>query len=140
MPELEHAARDEILKSGGSLSHHHGVGKIRRDFLRACFRRPAWSGRDVKRAVDPTTRSASRINDARRRRTGERSCSLVSRFLVRCLLEELVRRRDELCIDRIGVVIRPLRGLSAEERFRREVARSHVFAKLPECWTGLVTA
>src|SRR5206468_5371040 len=31
--ELENMARDEILKSGGSLSHHHGVGKLRRAFL-----------------------------------------------------------------------------------------------------------
>ncbi|XP_011331756.1 alkyldihydroxyacetonephosphate synthase isoform X2 [Ooceraea biroi] len=29
---LEHAAREEILANGGSISHHHGVGKIR-----ACF-------------------------------------------------------------------------------------------------------
>ncbi|MCH8329854.1 MAG: FAD-binding oxidoreductase [Bacteroidetes bacterium] len=31
--ELENAARDEILKCNGSLSHHHGVGKIRPAFL-----------------------------------------------------------------------------------------------------------
>ncbi len=31
--EIEHAARDEILKSGGSLSHHHGIGKIREQFV-----------------------------------------------------------------------------------------------------------
>ncbi len=31
--EIEHAAREEILKSGGSLSHHHGIGKLRRDFM-----------------------------------------------------------------------------------------------------------
>ncbi|MBL8999058.1 MAG: oxidase, partial [Gemmatimonadetes bacterium] len=30
--EIEHAARDEILRSGGSLSHHHGIGKIRQRF------------------------------------------------------------------------------------------------------------
>ena len=29
---IEHAAREEILANGGSLSHHHGVGK-----MRACF-------------------------------------------------------------------------------------------------------
>ncbi|XP_076623716.1 alkyldihydroxyacetonephosphate synthase [Colletes latitarsis] len=29
---IEHAAREEILANGGSLSHHHGVGK-----LRSCF-------------------------------------------------------------------------------------------------------
>lgn len=30
--KIEHNAREEILSSGGSLSHHHGVGK-----LRACY-------------------------------------------------------------------------------------------------------
>lgn len=32
---LEVMAREEILKSGGSLSHHHGVGKIRSQFYGA---------------------------------------------------------------------------------------------------------
>jgi len=31
--EIENAAREEILKCGGSLSHHHGIGKIRQKFL-----------------------------------------------------------------------------------------------------------
>lgn len=31
--ELEKAARDEVLKEGGSLSHHHGVGKLRAPML-----------------------------------------------------------------------------------------------------------
>jgi len=31
---LEHAAREEILSCGGSISHHHGVGKHRKDFLK----------------------------------------------------------------------------------------------------------
>lgn len=31
--QLEEAARDEILLSGGSLSHHHGVGNLRKHFL-----------------------------------------------------------------------------------------------------------
>lgn len=29
---IEHAAREEILASGGSISHHHGVGKLRASF------------------------------------------------------------------------------------------------------------
>lgn len=29
---IEHAAREEILANGGSLSHHHGVGKLRASF------------------------------------------------------------------------------------------------------------
>ena len=31
--EIEHSLRQEILDNGGSLSHHHGVGKIRQQFL-----------------------------------------------------------------------------------------------------------
>jgi len=52
--ELERCARDEILRSGGSLSHHHGVGKLRRGFLPRIFSPAAlaWSS-EVKRAVDP---------------------------------------------------------------------------------------
>jgi alkyldihydroxyacetonephosphate synthase len=52
--ELEHAARDEILRSGGSLSHHHGIGKIRRDYLPRVFSQTSldWAA-DVKRAIDP---------------------------------------------------------------------------------------
>lgn len=30
--EIEEAAREEILANGGSLSHHHGVGKLRASF------------------------------------------------------------------------------------------------------------
>ena len=53
--EIERAARDEVLASGGSLSHHHGVGKLRRRFLPR-IQSPgmlAWS-RGIKQAVDPT--------------------------------------------------------------------------------------
>jgi len=52
--ELERSARDEILRSGGSLSHHHGVGKLRSGFLPRVFSPAAlaWSS-EVKRAVDP---------------------------------------------------------------------------------------
>lgn len=31
--EIEHAAREEILQNGGSLSHHHGIGKVRASFM-----------------------------------------------------------------------------------------------------------
>ncbi|MEP6732396.1 MAG: FAD-binding oxidoreductase [bacterium] len=52
--ELENAARDEILRSGGSLSHHHGVGKIRREYLPRIFSQTSldWAA-DMKRAIDP---------------------------------------------------------------------------------------
>jgi alkyldihydroxyacetonephosphate synthase len=53
--EVEHAARDEILRSGGSLSHHHGIGKIRKGFLpRIASPGVAAFARDIKNAVDPT--------------------------------------------------------------------------------------
>lgn len=32
--EIEAEARDEILRCGGSISHHHGVGKIRKKWVR----------------------------------------------------------------------------------------------------------
>ena len=52
--ELERAAREEILRSGGSLSHHHGVGKLRQRFLPAIFSPTALAWREgLKRAVDP---------------------------------------------------------------------------------------
>lgn len=52
--ELENAARDEILKSGGSLSHHHGVGKLRRAFLPRIMSPAAleWK-RELKKGLDP---------------------------------------------------------------------------------------
>lgn len=51
---LEHAAREEILACGGSLSHHHGVGKIRQDFLKDIYSPSSLAVmREVKRALDP---------------------------------------------------------------------------------------
>jgi alkyldihydroxyacetonephosphate synthase len=52
--ELENIARDEILKCGGSLSHHHGVGKLRRAFLPQIMSSTAlqWK-RDLKKSLDP---------------------------------------------------------------------------------------
>jgi alkyldihydroxyacetonephosphate synthase len=53
--ELENIARDEILRSGGSLSHHHGVGKLRRAFLPKIMSEAAmqWK-RELKKSLDPT--------------------------------------------------------------------------------------
>lgn len=30
---IEHALRETILEAGGSVSHHHGIGKLRKDFV-----------------------------------------------------------------------------------------------------------
>jgi len=52
--ELERAARDEILRSGGSLSHHHGVGKLRQPFLPRVFSPAALAWRRaLKQSIDP---------------------------------------------------------------------------------------
>jgi alkyldihydroxyacetonephosphate synthase len=52
--EIEHAARSEILNQGGSLSHHHGVGKIRASFL-SSVNSPALQNTmlAIKRGMDP---------------------------------------------------------------------------------------
>jgi alkyldihydroxyacetonephosphate synthase len=52
--ELENIARDEILKSGGSLSHHHGVGKLRRMYLPRIMSETGlqWK-RELKKTLDP---------------------------------------------------------------------------------------
>ena len=34
---IEHSLRKSIIESGGSISHHHGIGKIRKDFMRDRF-------------------------------------------------------------------------------------------------------
>ena len=47
-------AREEILKNGGSLSHHHGIGKLRQRFLPE-IKSPAmltWI-HQAKQALDP---------------------------------------------------------------------------------------
>lgn len=51
---LEHAAREEILAAGGALSHHHGVGKLRQDFMKDVFSPGALRvAQQIKQAMDP---------------------------------------------------------------------------------------
>ncbi|HEY0880463.1 MAG TPA: FAD-linked oxidase C-terminal domain-containing protein, partial [Archangium sp.] len=51
---LEHAAREEILAAGGSLSHHHGIGKLRQDFMKDIYSEGALNAaRQIKQALDP---------------------------------------------------------------------------------------
>jgi alkyldihydroxyacetonephosphate synthase len=53
--DVEQALRQVILDNGGSLSHHHGVGKIRQRFLPQVHSDAALELiRAAKRAVDPT--------------------------------------------------------------------------------------
>lgn len=53
--EIEAAARDEILASGGSLSHHHGIGKIRRRWMQQTIGEQGIGMiKAVKDYIDPT--------------------------------------------------------------------------------------
>ncbi|MFT6866861.1 MAG: alkyldihydroxyacetonephosphate synthase [Cyclobacteriaceae bacterium] len=53
--DLEHKIRATIVENGGSISHHHGVGKLRKDFLPMITSRQSRDlVRGIKKATDPT--------------------------------------------------------------------------------------
>lgn len=53
--EIEDAARDEIMKHGGSISHHHGVGKLRKKFMNRSIGTTGVAViKGLKDTVDPT--------------------------------------------------------------------------------------
>lgn len=53
--DFEAAVREEVLESGGSLSHHHGIGKLRQDFMEDIMSESALkSKKHLKDALDPT--------------------------------------------------------------------------------------
>jgi alkyldihydroxyacetonephosphate synthase len=52
--EIENAARMEVLSNGGSLSHHHGVGKLRASFLPKIDSIPfRVAVNKIKQSIDP---------------------------------------------------------------------------------------
>jgi alkyldihydroxyacetonephosphate synthase len=52
--EIESVARKEVIASGGSISHHHGVGKLRLPFVRDIMSPAMQSWREqMKFALDP---------------------------------------------------------------------------------------
>ncbi|HXI21217.1 MAG TPA: SDR family oxidoreductase, partial [Gemmatimonadales bacterium] len=62
----------------------------------------------------------------------------VTGFLGKVVLAELLRRREELELDRVLLLIRPKGPFGAEERFRREVQPSACFGRLPGDWREAV--
>lgn len=62
----------------------------------------------------------------------------VTGFLGKVVLEEILRRRDELGVEKVHVVIRRSGSRTAAERFAHEVVASPCFAALPPDWTRLV--
>jgi alcohol-forming fatty acyl-CoA reductase len=55
-------------------------------------------------------------------------------FVGKVVLEELLRRKDELGLAKVFLLIRPRRGRSAGKRFEREVASSPCFQALEPGW------
>ncbi|MDQ6612590.1 MAG: SDR family oxidoreductase [Gemmatimonadota bacterium] len=59
-------------------------------------------------------------------------------FLGKVALFEMIRRRDELNLEGVIVVIRARGSRSAADRFQKEVASSPCFASLPAGWWDIV--
>jgi len=52
--EIEDEARASILEFGGTLSHHHGVGKVRKPFMEQCLGSTGLRMlRGLKDSIDP---------------------------------------------------------------------------------------
>ena len=52
--EIEDFAREEILNCGGTLSHHHGIGKLRKSFMNRAVGEPALAMlRGLQKTIDP---------------------------------------------------------------------------------------
>ncbi len=62
----------------------------------------------------------------------------VTGFFGKVLLEELLRRREELALERVYVFIRPRGVVSAKDRFLREVVPSDCFSRLASGWEDYV--
>lgn len=63
----------------------------------------------------------------------------VTGFIGKVVLEELLRRREELGLEKVYVLIRPgRRGEDPKDRFHQEVESSPCFSKLPAGWTQVV--
>ena len=52
--EIEYALRENFIKNGGSISHHHGVGKLRKDFMVKTISKGSISMiQGIKKSQDP---------------------------------------------------------------------------------------
>ena len=52
--DIEHGIREAILAAGGSISHHHGVGKLRQRYLDQVMTSASRSMlRELKNSADP---------------------------------------------------------------------------------------
>ncbi|HEY9854193.1 MAG TPA: SDR family oxidoreductase [Stenomitos sp.] len=58
-------------------------------------------------------------------------------FVGKVVLSELIRRREELGIGTLYVLIRPKRGRTPEERFHQDIVGSDCFRQLPPDWPSM---
>ncbi len=59
-------------------------------------------------------------------------------FLGKVVLEELIRRKQELQVEKIILILRSKRGKTARERFDSSITRSECFKLHDERWVGMV--
>ena len=92
--------------------------------LRMDFFRRVLSTRFMSRNVDSTPRNVLLTGG--------------SGFLGKVLLEELVRRREELKLGRVFLLVRRRGAISAAERFCGEVAPAECFSDMPAAWSNAI--
>jgi len=79
--DIEHRSRECVMKHGGSISHHHGVGKLRKRFMEKSFtdigmQTTMYEG--IKKAVDPNNIFA--VNNTIYRSEAERTKDLTHKI------------------------------------------------------------
>jgi len=61
--KMEHSLREAIIENGGSVSHHHGIGKLRKDFMKDTLSDGSIELiRRLKRSTDPKNIFGARNN------------------------------------------------------------------------------
>lgn len=60
-------------------------------------------------------------------------------FLGKVVLHELLRRRSDLGVERVHLLVRELRGRAPETRLAEDVLASECFSRLPEGWPERVS-
>ncbi|HAN32434.1 MAG TPA: hypothetical protein DCQ06_12635 [Myxococcales bacterium] len=88
-----------------------------------------------RKTTKSSARNATKSKPAARR---EIFVTGATGFVGKVVLVELLRRKAELGIDHIWLLIRRKRGLSAQQRFTK-VCSSRAFSKLPGGWQSMVS-
>jgi alkyldihydroxyacetonephosphate synthase len=73
--DVENDVREEIMRNGGSISHHHGVGKIRKRFIKKTMSPMGIEFmHDLKETIDP--KNVFAINNTIYRLEGEEEADI----------------------------------------------------------------